>query len=108
MIASYGELRASCLLGGIGVWFISSEPVLDAVLSRGVAGRDADLAVDRAEVRVHGARADYERFSHLRIAQPSGHKPQNTHFALGEVAGVSARDGSRCKLGLPGLHLVQL
>src|SRR4051812_39460288 len=73
------ELRAS--LGNVA---LPGERVPLRVERGLVARTDVELGVDRAEVRVHGARADRELPANLGIAEPLRQQAQDVQLPRGE------------------------
>ena len=61
----------------MGLGTVERDEELDQVVIQGIAGRgtargDANLAIDRGQVRVNGARADDELLGDLNIGQSGG------------------------------------
>ncbi len=56
--------------------------VLNGIARGSTARGDSDLAIDRGQVGVDGARADDQVFGHLLIRQPLRHQAQYLHFGL--------------------------
>ncbi len=53
---------------------------LDGIARGGTAGGDADLAINRGQVRVDGAGTDDQTFGHLLIGQSLCHDSQHLYL----------------------------
>ena len=71
--------------------------VLEGVAGGGTAGGDADLAVDRGQVRVDGARADDKAFGYLLIGEALGHDAQHLDLPGRESVGITRASGGSWK-----------
>ena len=67
--------------------------VLAQMMLDGVAGRrgsrgDPELAVDRGQVPVDGARTDDQLFGDLGVGEPLGDETQHFDFTCGQARGI--------------------
>jgi len=72
--------------------------VLESIARGGTAGGDPDLAVNRGQVPVAGARADGECFGHLGVARSLARQAQHfdpTGGQAGKIDGRRLRSGCR-------------
>ncbi len=67
----------------------SGEVVFNSVTGGSAARGNPDLAIDRGQVGVDGARADDQVFGHLLIRQPLRHQAQYLHFSGGQSGRIS-------------------
>src|SRR5258708_17506560 len=65
-------------------WGTLDQVMLDGEASGGTARGDAELAVDRGQVPVDGARADGEPLGDLSIGESLCHETQHLHLAGGQ------------------------
>src|SRR5262245_5234178 len=63
----------------------SDQLMVDRVPDRGRPRGDAELAVDRAQVRVDRPRADDQPLGDLRVGQPLGDQAQHLDLAPGQA-----------------------
>ena len=63
--------------------------MLESVASRRGSRGDVELAVDRSQVPVDGARADDEVVSHLGIGEALGHQAQHFDLTGGQASWIS-------------------
>ena len=57
--------------------------MFQGVASGGTAGGDSDLAIDRGQVCIDGARADDKAFGDLGVAEPAGNQAQHLDLPSG-------------------------
>lgn len=62
-----------------------AQGVFDGEQGRGVARGDTQLAIDGAQVRIDGARANDQRFGHLGIGQSLRDQSQHLYLPPGQV-----------------------
>jgi hypothetical protein len=72
--------------------------MLDGVAGSSAARGDPDLAIDRGQVPVDGARTDGELLCDLGVGEPLGHQAQHLHLPFGQVSRVPGdfARGARC------------
>src|SRR5918912_1059740 len=63
---------------------VRSEAVLHAPEDRLRATAGVDLAIDRADVGLHGVGAEVGQVGYLRVAHPLGDERQDLGFAVGQ------------------------
>src|SRR6266699_2521092 len=71
----------------------SDEFVLDGRTSCGGSRGDAELTVNRTQMRISCARTDNEPFSDLEGSQSLRHEAQYFDFATGKAEGISPKGG---------------
>jgi len=67
--------------------------VLDRESRRGAAVADVELVKDRAQVRMHRAAAEKERFGDLGVGHPPGHEAQDLDLPRRQVLEAGRRRG---------------
>ena len=67
----------------------SDEVMVNGIACGGTARGHADLAKDRREMGVDGARADYQLCSHLLIGHSLSHQAQHLYLACGQTSSIA-------------------
>src|SRR5947209_2281434 len=78
----------------------SGELVLHSKAGSGSARVDAQLVIDRGQMRVDRAGTDHQLFSDLSIGEPLGHQAQHLHLSGRQSSRIAVRLGT---LSYPGL-----
>src|ERR1700759_4818603 len=98
LLIARAAARQSCLVGN------RVEALPQRVTGGRRAGADAELAINRAHMRVDGTHAEHQPFGYLGVGKAGRDQPQHLHLAQGEPGWMLLRTGRRKFEDLGGAH----
>src|ERR1700760_1342854 len=98
LLIARAAARQSCLLGN------RVEALPQRVTGGRRAGADAELAIDRAHVRVDGTHAEHQLFGYLGVGKAGSDQPEHLHLTHRKPGWMLWRTSSRKVEDLGGAH----